>query len=281
MPGRFRWSAVPGWLREAVPLGLGDMLRHPNWQLDTILLGFLQPPAVVGLYSVAYRPHTPLEWVPRSVLNAHFPSVTRLAAAGPGPWVKPSPAACACSGSSVCPWRSRSAWAEPLVVLLAGPEYLEAALPMRLLIWKTALMFLSTQYPLLLRRRGAAAAFARLAVLAFSLEAVLMLALIPRWGYLGAFAGRCWPRSSSLPPVWWLVPARYRPGQRAGALRRQCSPGAMMGAVLWAGRGGTWWQLPLVGGSAAVVYLLACIHLGIFRKDEVRHLKEAVTRRFG
>src|SRR5207248_182265 len=37
------------WLKEAVPLGLGDVVRGLTGQVDTILLGLMQPAAVVGI----------------------------------------------------------------------------------------------------------------------------------------------------------------------------------------------------------------------------------------
>src|SRR5262249_26968811 len=75
----FRLGTVKDWLRESVPLGFADAARRMTWQLDTVLLGFLQPPAVVGIYSVAYRPLGPLNWLPQAVATAMFPSMARLA----------------------------------------------------------------------------------------------------------------------------------------------------------------------------------------------------------
>src|SRR5262249_1203666 len=142
-----------------------------------------------GIYSVAYRPHAPLVFLPRSVLAATFPAFTRMAAdaATLGRafaqsirllWIAGLPIAVAIS-----------LYAEPLITTLAGREYLEAVPLMRILIWKTALAFLSTQFRFLFAAVGKLQTYARLVLVVFLLEAVVEMALIPWWGCLGACTG--------------------------------------------------------------------------------------------
>src|SRR5205085_8734527 len=108
-------------------LGLGDVVRGLTWQVDTILLRLLQPAAAVGVYSIAYRPLGPLNWVPRAVLTAMFPSFARLAE-GDRPGLGRAFAA-----SARLMWLvslpiavSIFVGAEPIIAVLAGPQYLEA-----------------------------------------------------------------------------------------------------------------------------------------------------------
>ena len=81
--GWFGWrlngAVLKDWLAVTIPLGLGDIVRKWTWQLDTILLSLLQPAAVVGIYSIAYRPLGPLNWLPSAILAAVFPSLARMA----------------------------------------------------------------------------------------------------------------------------------------------------------------------------------------------------------
>ena len=60
-------------------MGLADVVRKLTWQLDTVLLALLQPAAVVGIYTVAYRPLGALNWLPQAVMSALFPSLARMA----------------------------------------------------------------------------------------------------------------------------------------------------------------------------------------------------------
>ena len=80
-------------------------------------------------------------------------------------------------------------FAEPLIVILAGREYLEATLPMRVLIWITVLSFLSFQFRFLFAAMGRSRAYVHLVILILVLETGIEAALIPWWGYLGACAG--------------------------------------------------------------------------------------------
>src|SRR5262249_42715050 len=58
---RLRGAVLRDWLRAGGLLGGGDMIRGMTWQMDSVLVGLLQP-AAAGLYNVAYRPLGPLNW---------------------------------------------------------------------------------------------------------------------------------------------------------------------------------------------------------------------------
>jgi len=274
---RLNLAVVKDWLAEAVPLGVGDVVRGLTWQLDTVLLSLLQPAAVVGIYSVAYRPLGPLNWLPRTVLTATFPAFARMAGADPEAlnrafassirllWIISLPIAV---GICIC--------AEPAVMILAGREYLEAAAPLRLLIWITCLSFLSFQYRFLFAAVGKQRVLAQLVVVVFVVEAVIELVAIPWWGYFGACAG------SLVGEVVFTVAglavcARHGIGKvEWSALARAALAGAVMGIVLWFGRG---LPLPLLFVAAALstgLYFVLCLWWGALRGSEVRHFYDAL-----
>ncbi len=269
------------WLAEAIPLGLGDVARGLTWQLDTILLALLQPAAVVGIYSVAYRPLGPLNWLPRAVLTAAFPSFARMADNDRAGLER-------ASASSL-----RLLWiiglpiavvicmaAEPIVRILAGPEYLEAVAPMRLLIWITALSYLSFQFRFLFAALGRQRVFTLLVVGILAVEAVLQLLLVPRWSYFGACAG-------TLIGELLFTVAGLLICQRLGvgridvkAMTMAALAGGVMAALLWTVRG---LSLPfLIGASmfALAIYLLLCVWLGALRWKEVQRFCQIVIGPF-
>ncbi len=274
---RLDLAMLKNWLGESGPLGLGDVVRRLTWQLDTVLLGLLQPPAVVGIYSVAYRPLGPLNWLPQTVSWALFPSFARLAVESPRAlekafansirllWITSLPIAVA-----IC------MCAEPLVTLLAGREYLEAAVPMRLLIWIAALTFLSVQFRFLFTAVGRQRLFAGLVLGVFALEAGIELALIPWWGYFGACAGSL-VGELVLTAVGLVLCVRLGMGGiEWWALARATLAGAVMAAVLWIAEG---FPLPLLALAVVVatgLYVLLCLLLGALRQDDVRRLYEAL-----
>lgn len=269
------------WLFESFALGVGDMVRGPNWHLDTILLGLLQPASTVGLYTVALRPNAPLVCLPRSVLAVLFPSFARMAVSNFDLltrafhqsirflWMIALPIAVAICGC-----------AEPLITLLVGKEYVEAALPMRLLIWKTALSFISIQHRYLFAALGKQHTYARLVVLVLVLEAVVDLTLIPRWGCLGACAG-CLLGEVTLTGVGFFLCRQVgvgRPDWRA--LLGTAWAGAVMGAVLWFARGVQGPGLLAAVVVSLVLYGIACVLFGAFQREEIRRLMAGMVRSF-
>ncbi len=274
---RLNRAVTRDWMIEAVPLGLGDVVRRVTWQLDTILLGILQPAVVVGIYSIAYRPLGPLNWLPAAVLTAVFPSFARL---GDDPqrlgtafshslrllWVLSIPLVVAIS---IC--------AEPLIVLLAGPAYLEAAVPLRILIWITTLSYLSIQFRFVFTAVGRQRSFARLVIFVFLMELGIELALIPFWGYFGACAGSL-IGELVFTVVGLVVCHRLGIGKiEWSALSQAVAAGAVMAAGLWLVS-----DLELVWLLVAVImaglgYLMLCMALGAIRRQEVRRFVEACS----
>jgi O-antigen/teichoic acid export membrane protein len=266
------------WLAEAVPLGLGDVVRGLTWQLDTVLLGLLQPAAVVAIYSVAYRPLGPIQWIPLAILSALFPHAAQIGAGdieGLGRifstgvrllWMIGLPiAVCFCIG------------AESILIVLAGPDYLGAALPMRILIWLTCLSFMSYPFRYLFLALGQPRAYGWLVVVTFVLKAVVEIVLIPVWGYLGACAGSVLGES-----VFLLAGATLCGQLGVGtiaweALGRAALAAAAMGAILWFARGFAAPVLFLAMALTTGFYVVLCIVLGALPWAEVRHLLETVT----
>jgi stage V sporulation protein B len=284
---RWRWSRLTprldrstmrDWLAEGVLLGFGDVVRGLTWQLDTLLLGVLQPAAVVGIYSVAYRPLLPLNWLPRTVLTAAFPAFSRMAATDLGSfkqafanstrllWVISIPIAVAIF---VC--------AEPLIVLLAGPAYLEAVAPMRILIWIACLSFLSMQFRFLFTALGKQRVFARLVAMVLVIEVVMELWLIPYWGYFGACAGSLAGELFFTAAGLWIC-YRMDVGQIAWtALLAASAAGAAMGASLWFFREAALPLLLLATMVATGLYFVVCVLLRALHATEILQLYTALA----
>jgi O-antigen/teichoic acid export membrane protein len=272
---RLNLALAKDWLREAIPLGLGDVTRNATWQLDTLMLDWLQPEAVVGIYSIAYRPLGPLNWLPKAVLAAAFPSFARMAAGDRASlrtafanstrllWIISLPLAIA-----VC------AGAEFLIAFLA-PDCGEAVVPMRILIWVAVLSFLSTQFRFVFAAVGQQNILARLVIGTFLIEAVVELVLIPFWGYFGACAGTL-AGEMFFTVAGLYVCRRLELGEPDwGALLRAGVAAAGMGAWLWLAHGGSLASLLLNLAGASTLYLILCIALRALHWREVQRLFEA------
>ncbi len=273
---RFRWAVAKDWLAEASLLGLGDIGRGLTWQLDTLLLGAFRPAAVVGIYSVAFRPLGPLNWLPRCLLQAAFPSLARQAEQDRDSlnrsiatslrllWMASLPIAVV-----VC------VFAEPLVVLLAGPEFREAALPLQLLIWIVALSFLSYQFRYFFTAVGRLGLYVKLVGAVLALEVVLKLALIPWAGCYGACASSLLGELVFTAAGLALCRRLGIDGIEWGAMLRAALAAAVMAAVLWLMRDAALPLLALGAALATALYFVLCGLLGSLRWNEVKRLGEA------
>jgi O-antigen/teichoic acid export membrane protein len=263
------------WLAESVPLGLGDVLRGLTWQLDTIILGLLQPAAVVAVYSVAYRPLGPINWVPLAVLTAVFPSFARLAG-------EPRALERAFAASLRLLWLASlpiavffCVFAEPIIRIVAGPEYLDAALPMRLVIWITALSFMSYPFRYLLAVLGRQRAYGALATMILVFHATALLLLVPWWGCLGACAASLLGQLAFTLTGLWLCNRFGVGGVEWGRMVRGLFAAGAFAAVLASTRDCAAWGAALAMLAGTALYAALCVVLGALRRDEVAHFWEA------
>jgi O-antigen/teichoic acid export membrane protein len=278
---RPRPARARGWLAESLPLGVGEILRGPTWQLDVLLLGLLQPPALLGIYSVAYRPLWPLYLLPRVVQAAALPCLARIGSGDTAAlgrafaatyrllWVAGLPLAVLLA-----------ACAEPVIVLLAGRPYLEAALPLRLVVGKAVLALLSTQFAFLFTALGRQRVYVRLVLAVLVLEAGLGALLIPAWGYVGAAAG-CVAAEAVFTAAGLALCRRYGvAGPDWLELARALPAGALLAVAAWGARGLAWPLLLPVLALATGLYFVLCVPLGALRREEARQLCEALPRPF-
>ncbi|HEV3298424.1 MAG TPA: flippase [Planctomycetaceae bacterium] len=286
--GRFRspgwhWdrARMKDWLAESIPLGISESIRGQGWQLDTVLLGLMQPAVVVGIYNAAYRPLTMFYWLPLAATAATYPTFVRLATS---PlqfnqavancirmlWIGALPVAVVISLG-----------AEQLITLLAGREYLEAAIPMRILVWKILFASLAILYRFVFAAIGQLPSLARIVLVAAVLDAAAELILIPRWGYLGACSG------TLLGEFVFTAMTLVVCGQLKircmdwNLLARAALAASVMAALLWPVHRA---PLPIFLSAAAVatgVYVLCCLLTGALGWAEARHLFDALGGRKG
>jgi O-antigen/teichoic acid export membrane protein len=277
----WRWdpARMKEWFTEAIPLGVSESIRGQGWQLDTVLLGLMQPAVVVGMYNAAYRPLTMFYWLPLAASAATYPTLVRLAGNPPQfnqavsncirmLWIGALPVAVIISLGS-----------EQLVTLLAGRDYLEAALPMRILVWKILFASLAILYRFVFAAIGQLPSLARIVLLAAAIDATAELILIPRWGYLGACSGTL--LGEFVFTAMTLVVCRQlniRCMDWSGLARAALSAG-LMGAVLWSVH-----QTPLTiflpaAAAATLFYFLCCLLTGALGWAEARHFYDALVGR--
>jgi O-antigen/teichoic acid export membrane protein len=283
---RVHLGAFRSWLTEAVPLALGDLVRRLTNQVDIVLLLLLEGSmAAVGIYRLACLPLGSLTLLPRMLLLVTFPSFVRLSEGGrqamAGPFARSTRLLVVFSlpiAVTLC------AFAQPITLVLGGPEFLDAAAPMAILVWIVPLNFVSAQFRFLFTALGRQRLYVALALLTFGVETALEAALIPGGSYLGLCVGFLLGEAVFVAAG---LAACHRLGLRGvawGRLGGAALGAALMGAGLWLVRG---WPLPLLGAAALVAlagYFGWCLLTGAVVREEAAQLlraARAVGRRLG
>jgi len=183
-------AIVKDWLRESAPLGIGDTVRRMIMQLDTLLLAAFASPAAVGLFSIAFRPLQPLQLLPRTIVSVTFPMMSRLGTSGREEIDR------AFGRTSNLLWMASlpialtiAACARPLILATAGADFLDAVLPLQILMAMTGLFFLNAQLRFILTAMNAQQKYGWLVTSVLGLKLALELALIPLFGLYGACFG--------------------------------------------------------------------------------------------
>lgn len=157
-----------------------------------------------------------------------------------------------------------------IVALILGADYIDSALVLRFAAWVMIIVFLNYGLTIALISADRERVFVRIAGVALIISVLANLALIGRWGALGAVGASLLTESCIfVAQVIVLVRAGLMPGFPAGLLKPVISVAAMALAVYLA-RG-----LGLVAAvlSGAVVYVFILFALRSFEADEMAHLQ--------
>jgi O-antigen/teichoic acid export membrane protein len=189
LPAWPRLHTLRDWLAHTGPVGVGDVVRRLASQVDVLILGLFQAPAVVAVYSIAVRPLSTVNWLPQTVLAGVLPSFARAAAQDRESLQRVFTTTTRVAGIVAVPVAAALYWfAEPIVVIIAGRDYLAAAVPMRIVAGNAILISLSAPLRFLLVALGVPRWYSASAVAGLLVEIAALFVLIPRFGYFGACA---------------------------------------------------------------------------------------------
>jgi stage V sporulation protein B len=173
--------------------------------------------------------------------------------------------------------------AEPMILATAGPKFVEAALPLKILIWATAFIFINAQLRFMLTALDAERTYWRLICWALAIKVALEAVLIPIWGLYGACIGNL---LGEIVLCGGGMAALRRFDVRGPALThymRSLPAAAVMTAVMWpfARNDSSLVALAVAGVVASVLYVIVCIIAGVFPWSEVKKIWAAVRRPVG
>lgn len=187
------WTFDLGFVREvqrnAIPIGAYAVLVEVYWYIDTILLAVLASDVQVGLYNAGYKLYEALLIFPLILCQAVSPQLSRLfksdaeqhRALTERVFKYMFIVALLVSGVGIV-------FAAPAIDLLFGADYAKAVAPLQVLLLGVLFVFMHFVLHTVLISIDQQHLLVRLAVAGLLLNTVANVALIPRYGTLGAAA---------------------------------------------------------------------------------------------
>lgn len=176
-------------IRDAVGLGVVMMVGLLHYRADAVLLSLLKPAVDVGIYAVAYRFLEQAFLLPGLLVSAIFPIIARYAHAGDARLdevLNRSFQVLLLAGTAAT--LLVVTLAEPVVAIVAGPDFGASVTPARILAGALPILFVSPVFFNLLFAVNRKRALLEVGVLVLAANIALNLVLIPRYSYTGAAA---------------------------------------------------------------------------------------------
>ena len=191
-------------MKESLPLGMAFILLQVYYLTDTIMLGFLRGSVFVGWYSAAYKSVAFVLVVGGLFFETTFPVVSRYykQARERLPWLLNSSVrvtALLATPMAV----GGTILASPFLAALYGSEYRAAVIAFRLLIWAVAIELMGMNWGYALMACDRAKEYMKAVGFGAVLSVALNLALIPKFGLLGAGLARL-ISSITISAYFWL-----------------------------------------------------------------------------
>jgi O-antigen/teichoic acid export membrane protein len=178
------WKSV---IMKAMPLGLALIFTVIYFRISILMLSKMQGDEAVGWFNAAYRLIESFMFVPIGLIGAFFPVFSALYVTSPKTLLDTSRKAIKILLLVVLPVAvGTSILADKIIQFLYGFEFLNSALPLRILIWAEVIIFVNyvlTQLLVATNRQRFNAIFTFVCSI---FNVVLNFILIPRLSYIGA-----------------------------------------------------------------------------------------------
>jgi O-antigen/teichoic acid export membrane protein len=268
---RLDLSFVRSTIRQAAPIGASELVWATKIYFATVWLGLVVGGAEVGLFGAAHRLVVALHAFVWLYFFNLLPSLARATRDPPGPLQ-----ALLHRSIQVCAWSAvfvgivGTAFAQPAITLVYGPQYQDAVPAFQVLIWLIPLALMSGNYRYALVAHGQQRLEFLTAACGACLNIVLNLLLIPPYGPLGAAIALV----ASEVLIWaladYFVRRTITPVAAWPHISRPLIGGAILAGALYVLLPTNLW---IAGISAVVVYGLA---LSIFQPTILTNVRALV-----
>ena len=262
----------------AIPMGGGVMLRQLALHIDIFILGLMTNMTTVGLFGGPYRLSWSLRTIPQTLSLPLYPLYARTAHFSPNRFGEVYRQSVKFLLLLSVPFAVLfMAWSKPLLTLALGARFLPALPAMQLLGLGLIPFFISCIFQYLFAALDEQKKFFWSTLTGSGLRVVLLVALIPRYNFVGPAIAFC---IAEILTVGLWIYELHKLGYSAdlvSMLWRPIAAGAVMAAILYALLDAPrLWQIVGAGGSL-VAYALALLALRTFSSEEIDQAREGMA----
>jgi O-antigen/teichoic acid export membrane protein len=180
-------SLIKQLLKESIPIAVASVFAVVYFKTDVLMLSFLRGDAEVGFYSAAYRLTDALVFLPSAFTTSTFPLMSK--------YFKDSFDSFSFAYTRTFKYLFAAGLliavlvtfdSEKIILTFYGSEYQKSVIALKILIWATAITFISVLVSSACVSSGNQQIISKTAILAAFLNVALNLILIPSNGYVGA-----------------------------------------------------------------------------------------------
>ena len=174
-------------LKESIPFWLTAIFVTIYFQIDTVMLSIMKNYQAVGIYNAAYGMLNALHFIPAAIIAAVFPAMSKFYLENKNQLrniFKKSFYYLFAIGLPI--GIGTTFLARRIIIFIYKEEFAASTLAMKILIWASAIIFLSGLCGYLLNSIDKQKTFTFAAVVCAIFNVVLNLFLIPRYSYIGA-----------------------------------------------------------------------------------------------
>lgn len=174
-------------LRQALPIGLANVMSVIIYYSDTVMLGFMKGDEVVGYYNAVYKITLALIMLAAAYFDAIFPVLSNYYKTSLDSFKKLQSYTMKLTVTAALPLAVGGViLARPIMDTLYGAEYRRGIIAFKILIWTVALLYLNSAYSKELWACDKQDTVFRIVALHAGIALLFNLILIPPFGLIGA-----------------------------------------------------------------------------------------------
>ncbi len=272
-------SLCKGLIKEAYPLGIFALIAMASFKIDVFILNYFKTKADISLFEVPHRIVMQFQIVPVSVVTSLFPVLSRLAVSSKTSLHEAYTKAFKFLFVLGLLFSvSISIWSKEIILIIFGREFLDASLALQFLVWTIAFLFVISLMNFTLTSIGKQRLTTVSVTICFTVNLLLDLLLVPKYGYVGASIGTLIAYISFFCVSFYFINKNVGRVEISSSIIKPVLSGMIMIVIsLVLKNSGFPWGLSVFTGI--FFYIVSLLVVKTFTEDDIKTLANSFTRK--